>query len=166
MYGLLEQQKLRQALGRYATGVAMITVQEAGHTLGLTVNSFTSVSLDPPLVSWCIRKSSGRVAPFVRPGLHTISILSRQHEAECRRIAAEGMHRLTGIPLDDMESGPPAITGALAVFECRQSRLYDTGDHFLVLGEVLRAGAGPERSAPLIFFNGKFTEIPAARAQE
>ena len=153
-----ELANLRSALGCYATGVAIVTVTDGGEAKGLAVNSFTSVSLDPPLVSWCIRKDSGRLLAFIESTAHTISILSRQHETCCRHIAGQGTHSLAGVPLQDTEVGPPAVAGALAFLECRTAAIHDAGDHLLVLSEVMRWSANPVGD-PLIFFQGRFAEI-------
>ncbi len=155
--------ELRAALGRYATGVAVVAVMDEGQAKGLVVNSFTSVSLDPPLVSWCIQRNSGRLFPFLKEDRHTISVLSRQHETFCRQVAGRDGHRLTGAALQETELGTPVVAGALAIFECRKAAVHDAGDHILILSSVERwsFAAGGE---PLIFFMGRFSEIASARS--
>jgi flavin reductase (DIM6/NTAB) family NADH-FMN oxidoreductase RutF len=156
--GTAGNSQLRAAFGCYATGVAIVTIVDAGQAKGLAVNSFTSVSLNPPLVSWCIRKKSGRVLPFLETDGHTISVLSRQHESCCRELAGQGTHSLAGVALEETENGPPAVAHALAVFECRKAAVHNAGDHFLVLSEVLR-WSSQDAGAPLIFYKGRYADI-------
>lgn len=155
--------ELRAALGRYATGVAVVTVMDKGQAKGLVVNSFTSVSLDPPLVSWCIQRNSARLLPFLEEERHTISILSRQHESFCRQVAGRGGHSLTDAALQETEIGTPVVTGALAIFECRKAAAHDAGDHILMLSSVQRWSFAAHGD-PLIFFMGRFAEIADTRS--
>src|ERR1700679_1616872 len=116
----------REALGWFPTGIAVMTAAplagagaqtrlEASH-IGITVNSFTSVSLDPPLVLWCIDRRSRRHDPFVAAPGFTVSILSAGHRAVSARLAGAGEHSLEGLALLETELGPPALADCLAVF--------------------------------------------------
>jgi 4-hydroxyphenylacetate 3-hydroxylase, reductase component len=146
----------RQALGTFPTGVAVVTAASAaGDPVGITVNSFTSVSLDPPLVLWCIDRKSDRFGPFTEAACHTISVLGTAHESVSARLARQGAHNLEGIELIATECGPPALADALAVFECERHALHDAGDHAILIGRVLRF-ARREAGAPLVFFQGKY----------
>src|SRR6201996_9828202 len=109
----------REALGCFPTGTAVMTVAaaEASH-IGITVNSFTSVSLDPPLVLWCIDRRSRRYPAFAQAPGFTVSILASDHKAVSSKLATAGEHTLDGIDLTPTELGPPALPEALAVFEC------------------------------------------------
>src|ERR1700744_1085290 len=146
----------RQALGCFPTGVAVVTASVSGgeHT-GITVNSFTSVSLDPPLVLWCIDRKSNRFAAFTTAKHYTISLLGTSHESVSSRLAKQGAHDLDGIDLLETESGPPALAAALALFECEAEAVHQGGDHAILVGRVVRfaRGAGGE---PLVFFKGKY----------
>src|SRR5215469_12717126 len=121
----------RQALGAFPTGVAVVTAGE-GKPMGITVNSFTSVSLDPPLVLWCIDKKSDRFHIFSRARTFTISVLGTEHEAVSARLAHQGAHNLEGIELLQTELGPPALGDALAWFECEKEAVHEGGDHLIL----------------------------------
>src|ERR1700733_1736454 len=109
----------RQALGSFPTGVAVVTAAAPErHPQGITVNSFTSVSLDPPLVLWCLDRKSDRYHTFTKAHGYTISVLGTAHESVSARLAKQGAHHLDGIELLPTELGPPALADALAIFEC------------------------------------------------
>lgn len=146
----------RQALGSFPTGVAVITaLSSAGTAMGITVNSFTSVSLEPPMVLWCLDKKSDRYAVFAQAKGFTISVLGTAHEEVSSRLAKPGSHSLHDIPLLDTELGPPALADALAFFECTSEAVYEGGDHGIILGRVLRF-ARRDAGAPLVFFRGRY----------
>lgn len=152
----------RQALGAFPTGVAVITaVAQQGHPIGITVNSFTSVSLDPPMVLWCLDKRSDRYAIFTTTDRFTISVLGTAHEDVSSRLAKPGSHRLDGIELIPTELGPPALADALAYFECMAEAAYEGGDHAILLGRVQRF-ARREAGAPLVFFRGRYGALAEA----
>jgi 4-hydroxyphenylacetate 3-hydroxylase, reductase component len=146
----------RQALGTFPTGVAVVTAARAGgHPMGITVNSFTSVSLNPPLVLWCLDRKSDRFAILCEARHHTISVLGTAHEDVSARLAKQGAHHLDGIELIATKLGPPALADALAVFECEREAVHDGGDHAILIGRVLRF-ARREAGAPLVFFQGRY----------
>jgi len=151
----------RDALGCFPTGVAVITAHIADrHPMGITVNSFTSVSLEPPLILWCVDRRSQRFETFANAGYFTVSILDATHEAVSCRLARPGEHRLDGIPLAATKFGAPALADALAVFECRREAMYDGGDHAVLLGRVMHF-TRRHSGAPLIFFRGRYLSPPA-----
>ncbi|MBS0472060.1 MAG: flavin reductase family protein [Proteobacteria bacterium] len=146
----------RSALGSFPTGVAVITTQaSAERHLGITVNSFASVSLDPPLVLWCMDKKSDRHHVFTNATCYTVSILGTDHQEVSSRLAKQGSHSLEGIALRDTDLGPPALEDALAVFECEAETIHDAGDHTILIGRVIRF-ARQEHGAPLVFFRGRY----------
>ncbi|HEY2071551.1 MAG TPA: flavin reductase family protein [Rhizomicrobium sp.] len=151
-----DSRAFRRALGAFPTGVAVVTaLAEGGGVMGITVNSFTSVSLDPPLVLWCLDRKSDRFRTFVEARHHTISILGTAHEEVSSRLARQGAHSLDGIPLLDTTAGPPALEDALAIFECERHAVHEAGDHAILIGQVLRF-ARREAGAPLVFFQGRY----------
>jgi flavin reductase (DIM6/NTAB) family NADH-FMN oxidoreductase RutF len=146
----------RQALGVFPTGVAVITTQSVERSpMGITVNSFSSASLTPPMVLWCISRSSDRFDAFTSARGYTVSILGTAHEAVSTRLAKQGAHSLAGIELIETPSGAPALADALAVFECESEAVHDAGDHAILLGRVI-AFTRRERGAPLVFFRGRY----------
>ena len=150
-----DSRALRDALSTFPTGVAVVTAAGADSHVGITVNSFVSVSLDPPLVLWCIDKDSERYEAFTKAKSYTVSILGTVHQAISMQLARGGAHQLKGVPLLPTESGPPALADALAVFECDVHKVYDGGDHAILVGRVLRF-ARRDAGAPLVFFRGKY----------
>ncbi len=152
----------RQALGSYPTGVAVITaVPPERHPMGITVNSFTSVSLDPPMVLWCLDNKSDRYDTFSKAAGYTISVLGTAHEEVSSRLARQGAHSLDGIELIETELGPPALADALSIFECASDAIHLAGDHAVLIGRVLRF-ARREASAPLVFFRGRYGALAPA----
>src|ERR1700742_5003299 len=119
-----DSRAFRDALGNFPTGVAVITALGGQTHIGITVNSFTSVSLDPPLVLWCMDKRSQRHDAFVAAPGFTISLLGSVHREVSSRLARPGEHSLEGLALKPTELGPPGLTDSLAIFECaRESTL-------------------------------------------
>jgi flavin reductase (DIM6/NTAB) family NADH-FMN oxidoreductase RutF len=163
----LDAKAFRDALGNFPTGIAVMTaaplatasnsqdVAEASH-IGITVNSFTSVSLDPPLVLWCIDRRSRRYPSFVGAPGFTVSILASGHKAVSARLAGAGEHSLDGIALTPTELGPPALADSLAVFECALESVQDAGDHAILIGRVLRFRCNDAAGAPLVYFRGRY----------
>src|SRR6201986_1578700 len=108
-----DSKAFRNALGAFPTGVAVVTASGAGSHMGITVNSFTSVSLDPPLVLWCIDRRSRRYPAFAAAAGFTVSVLASGHKAVSARLATAGEHTLEDIELVPTELGPPALKDAL-----------------------------------------------------
>lgn len=156
----MDSRAFRDALGSFPTGVAVVTAghaDQAAH-IGITVNSFTSVSLDPPLVLWCMDRRSYRHEVFARAAGFTVSVLGTGHKDVSARLARPGEHSLEGIALLPTESGPPALADSLAVFECTTEQKLDAGDHTILVGRVLRFSR-PSESAPLVFFRGRYSAL-------
>jgi len=155
-----DSRALRDALGLYPTGVAVVTAATGGEAshIGITVNSFTSVSLDPPLVLWCIDRRSRRHDAFVAAPGFTVSLLAAGHRAVSARLAGAGEHSLDGLKLLETELGPPALADCLAAFECAREKVADGGDHSVLIGRVLRFHR-PQEGAPLVFFRGRYSAL-------
>src|SRR3954465_12771513 len=154
-------QEFRAALGMFATGVTIVTARTAdGGVIGLTANSFNSVSLDPPLVLWSLAQGAGSL-PVFRAGSHyAINILAKSQKALAERFAMKGAGRWNGVEFVDGIGGAPLLQGAAATFECFNRSRYEEGDHVIFVGEVercsWRAGA-----SPLLFHGGRYyTEHP------
>jgi len=158
-----DSKAFREALGAFPTGIAVMTAsfEEVSH-IGITVNSFTSVSLDPPLVLWCIDRRSRRYPHFAQAAGFTVSILASGHRDVSKRLAQAGEHSLEGIALIPTELGPPALADSLAVFECARESVQDAGDHAILIGRVLRFARHDGAGAPLVYFRGRY----GALAQE
>jgi flavin reductase (DIM6/NTAB) family NADH-FMN oxidoreductase RutF len=156
----LDIRAFRDALGCYPTGVAVVTATSEGEAshIGITVNSFASVSLDPPLVLWAIDRRSRRHDPFVAAPGFTVSILSAQHRDVSARLAGAGEHSLDGLNLLPTVLGPPALADSLAVFECSREQVVAGGDHSVLIGRVLRFRR-LENGAPLVYHQGRYSAL-------
>ena len=141
----------REALARFATGVAFVTAAPAGETFGLIVNTLTSVSLEPPLVSFSPARSSLTWTRMRRAGRFGVSVLGRQHEGFASRATAPGADRVAGLDLKLGPGGVPLLTDALATLECEIVAEHPTGDHWIVVGQVDVLQVSPIKD-PLIFF--------------
>jgi flavin reductase (DIM6/NTAB) family NADH-FMN oxidoreductase RutF len=151
----------RAALGTFATGVTIVTARTAeGERIGLTANSFNSVSLDPPLVLWSLSRSAGSMPVFAAGSHYAINILSAGQHALAERFASKTIDRFAGVAWREGGSGAPLLEGAAAVFECFNRSRYEEGDHVIFVGEVERCSVS-NGATPLIFHGGRyFTELP------
>jgi len=154
----MDSRAFRNALGCFPTGVAVVTAAGSDSHFGITVNSFTSVSLDPPLLLWCMDRRSRRHDVFAKALGFTVSILGTDHKEVSSRLARPGEHSLDDIALIETELGPPALANSLAVFECAVEKMVEAGDHTILLGRVLRFSC-PSASAPLVYFRGKYSAL-------
>ena len=146
----------RAALGQFATGVTIVTARDGEDRLvGLTANSFNSVSLTPPLVLWSLARRSTSMPGFLSAQHYAINVLAADQRPLAERFARKGIDRFDGAPWHPGLTGAPVIDGAVAVFECTHRRQYDEGDHVIFVGQVehcrRRVGAGP-----LVFHGGRF----------
>jgi flavin reductase (DIM6/NTAB) family NADH-FMN oxidoreductase RutF len=148
----------RDALGRFATGVAFVTAAPGGEPAGLIVNSLTSVSLEPPLVSFCPSRSSLTWSRMRRARRLGVSVLGRQHERFARRATAAGADRFAGLEWELGRGGVPLLTDALASLECEIVAEHPTGDHWIVVGQVHKLCVSPSAD-PLAFFAGAFVGL-------
>jgi flavin reductase (DIM6/NTAB) family NADH-FMN oxidoreductase RutF len=151
----------RAALGLFATGVTIVTARAAnGAPVGLTANSFNSVSLTPPLVLWSLRSAAGSMPAFARGSHYAIHILAAEQLELAKRFATRDIDRFAGLATEEGAGGVPLIAGCAAVFECANRSQYEEGDHVIFVGEVERC-SHREGSQPLIFHGGRyFTELP------
>ena len=153
--GAFDEARYRQVLGHFATGVTVVTASAGGEPVGLAVNSFTSVSLDPPLVAICIATVSSTWPRVREAGAFCVNILSEDQEAVCRVFAAHGPKRFTGIGFEPARSGAPILAGVLAWIDCTIEAEYPGGDHIIVAGRVRDLGVAREYR-PLVFYRGGY----------
>jgi flavin reductase (DIM6/NTAB) family NADH-FMN oxidoreductase RutF len=151
----------RAALGMFATGVTIVTARRPdGSLVGLTANSFNSVSLDPPLVLWSLSRNAGSMPVFERGSHYAINILAAEQHVLAERFASKTADRFADVPFREGAGGAPVLEGAAAVFECFNRSQYEEGDHVIFVGEVERCTWRPGLP-PLIFHGGRyFTELP------
>ena len=145
----------RDALGRFATGVAFVTAAPDGKPVGLIVNSLTSVSLAPPLVSFCPSRSSLTWSRMRRAGRFGVNVLGRQHERFALRATAAGADRFAGIVWERGRGGVPLLTDTLVSLECEIVAEHPAGDHWIIVGRVDELRIPPIKD-PLVFFAGEF----------
>ncbi|MGW5685901.1 flavin reductase family protein [Nonomuraea sp. NPDC003754] len=148
---------LRDAFGQFATGVAVVTTAAGGQRAGVTVNSFTSVSLDPPLVLWCLSDRAPSAPLFLRAGRFAVNVLAAGQGELSRRFAAPAPDKFAGVDL--LDHPLPMLAGTLAGFACRTVHTFSGGDHHIFVGEVERyQRAGGD---PLVFHSGRYRELAA-----
>ena len=156
--GGAESAALRSALGRFATGVTLATCLDAsGAAVGLTVNSFGALSLEPPLVQWSLRCESPSLPAFQAAEHFAINVLTEAHLELSRRFAAPHVDRFQHGRWHPGRHGCPVFAGALAVFECARRSVERHGDHVLIIGEVLHHTA--HSGAPLLFHASRYRRM-------
>ncbi|MDK2760985.1 MAG: flavin reductase [Sphingopyxis sp.] len=150
---------LRDAMGCFATGVTIVTALDpAGAPVGLTANSFTSVSLDPPLLLVCIANSGG-TAPMLREAAHFgVNVLQIGQQPASNRFATRGEDRFANLPWAPGQTGVPLLGSSLVSFECEREAVHEAGDHYILVGRVVRAQFEPHRD-PLLYFRGKYRRL-------
>lgn len=145
----------RRALGGFATGVAVITTADGdGGAIGITVNSFTSVSLEPPLVLWCLDDASDRRDPFVTTERFAVNILGADDAALSDRFAKGEEFRLSPAELDPAACDPPRLRHALSRLACSVRERIQLGDHLVLIGEVTGFDTG--EGDGLLYFRGRY----------
>jgi len=149
-------QEFRSALGMFATGVTIVTARTAsGELVGLTANSFNSVSLNPPLVLWSLARAAGSM-PALSTGSHyAINILAADQKALAERFATKGADRWASVDFTEGVAGAPVLAGAAATFECFNRSRYEEGDHVIFVGEVEHCQHAVGAS-PLLYHGGRF----------
>lgn len=157
--------EFRRALGNFATGVCVVTCRIGERTHGITVNTLTSVSLDPPLVLICVDQKAIAHTLIPEAEYFAVNVLSeRQRELSdyfAYRLALDPVHELKDVPHHAGTTGAPLVDGALTHLECRLAARYPGGDHTIFLAEVLRVEVIAE-DAPLLFHRGKYPTLEKA----
>lgn len=145
----------RRSLGHFATGVVVVTTGSGGDRTGVTVNSFSSVSLDPPLILWSIGKSSRSYEIFRSSGKFAINVLASDQIAISRQFSSNVDDKFAGISITESAGGSPFLDGALAQFDCVATASIDAGDHTILVGQVVEFLT--YEGAPLLFSQGKYS---------
>ncbi len=153
---------LRNALGRFATGIAIVTaIDPDGHPIGLTVNSFSAVSLNPALVLWCLDNSSHNLEAFRKASHHAINILSVDQQDMSNRFATWPTDRFAALPWQAGAGGAPLLPDCCATFEVANETTHQSGDHLIFIGRVERFTETPTL-APLLFHAGQYRKLADA----
>ena len=154
----LSPDELRQALGRFVTGVTIVTCRdEHGEAVGLTANSFNALSLDPPLVLWSLRQASSTIAAFTTASHFAVNVLAAGQVDLSRRFARPSSAKFDAGEWTDGQGGAPLLAGCVAVFECRRRSHHVAGDHVLYIGEVERIGGTAD--VPLVYHAGQYRTL-------
>lgn len=153
--------EFRASLAMFATGVTIVTARTpSGELIGLTANSFNSVSLTPPLVLWSLSQAASSMAAFSAGSHYAINILAADQKELAERFASKRVDRWDGVVFADGVAGAPLLAGAAASFECFNRSRYQEGDHVIFVGEVERC-SHREGASPLLYHGGRFyTEHP------
>ena len=155
----LDKRAFRDALGAFATGITVISCRSpGGDPNGVTVNSFSSLSLDPPLVLFCLGRDAVSWPAFTSARHFAVNVLSRAQEALSNRFADPAGASWEGVVHETWETGCPILAGAAASFECECRHRYDGGDHVIVVGEVKRMAFDASRQ-PLIYWRGRYAGL-------
>ena len=150
---------LRDALGCFATGVTVVTCTDSnGNPVGLTANSFTSVSLDPPLLLVCIAKSAASAEALIGAGHFAVNVLQTEQQPASIRFATRHEDRFGPNDWSPGEYGAPVLECSLGVFECAAHAVHDGGDHHLLLGRVVKARFD-DGLDPLLYFRGSYRRL-------
>ena len=153
-----DSREYRHALGRFATGITIVSARDAsGKPIGLTVNSFNSVSLDPPLIVWSLARHSPHRPAFEGCSHFAVNVLAHDQEWLSRQFAARDIDRFAGVAFRYGAGGAPLIEGCCAWFECRNQAQYPGGDHVVFLGRVERYAR--REVAPLVYHGGRFHQL-------
>jgi flavin reductase (DIM6/NTAB) family NADH-FMN oxidoreductase RutF len=151
----LDRFDLRKALGNFGTGVTIVTTRSTDNRMvGVTVNSFSSVSLDPPIVLWSLQKTSPNLAAFDMCGRFVINVLACAQIDLSRRFASQIPDKFHGVPHQLGIDGLPVLDGRAACFECRTVQRHDVGDHVLYLGQV--ESYQHREHAALMYLQGRY----------
>lgn len=157
-----DRHALRAALGRFATGVAiMTTLAPDGQPVGLTANSFASVSLDPPLVLWSLSRTTPSFVPFEAASRFAVNVLTAAQIGLAERFARRGIDKFEGVHWRPGLAGLPLIDGAMAQFECALEARHEGGDHVIYVGRVERFRHGD--GLPLLFVCGRWETLQHER---
>lgn len=155
----LDPDSFRSVLGRFASGITVITSIDAeGRDVGMTASAFSSVSLQPPLIQVCVDRAASMFDALLHAERFGVSVLAAEQEALSRRFAAvDSSHRFDGIGYSRGDNGVVLLDDALAHIECRMASKMEAGDHMIFIGEVERANARDAR--PLLYYRGGYAQL-------
>ena len=154
----ISKDEFRAALGRFASGVTVVTVRDSnGNQHGITVSAFCSVSLEPPLILVCIDKSAGSSRAFKKDEFFAVHILREGQQHYSDRFASYLPDKFSGLEVAETADGLLLLKDALAILECRLVGAYDGGDHTIFVGQVENSYISDDK--PLIYFHGSYRQI-------
>jgi flavin reductase (DIM6/NTAB) family NADH-FMN oxidoreductase RutF len=154
-----EARELRAAMSHFCSGVVVVTGVHEGHPVGLTAQSFVSLSLDPPLVAFCPARSSRSWPKLRDTGHYCINILGADQRATCEMFARSGGDKFSALEWRPGQTGAPVIENVLGIIECRLDAEHAAGDHTIAVGHVLHLEIFDARRGPLLFFRGGYGDF-------
>lgn len=159
-----DPENTRSAFAKFATGVCIVTASDNGNPIGMTVSSFNSVSLDPPLVLWSVGKHAPEYDAFCKMQHYAIHILGKNQVGLSNRFATPGSDKFEGLHYQYSEQGVPLIAGALACFHCQSQHNYPAGDHNILVGAVSSVDqcSAEDKASPLLYFASTYRQIGGA----
>ncbi len=158
-----DSRDFRRTLGQFPTGVTVITARNPeGEPVGVTANSFNSVSVDPPLVLWSVDRTALSAKAFEQAEYFAINVLSIEQVEMSNRFASKSDNKFAGVNFQNGIGESPLLNDCAAQFQCKTWQLYDGGDHIIVVGEVLKY-ARNEDVSPLVFSQGAYAEVSALK---
>ncbi|BAL24182.1 flavin reductase family protein [Azoarcus sp. KH32C] len=161
---MIDPRQFRDALGHFATGVTVVTTIDAeGQPVGVTVNSFSSLSLDPPLILWSLAKKSYSLAAFEAHPAFAVHVLASDQQHLSDRFARAGTDKFAGLTPGEGFAGVPVLDGCAAAFQCSTEFRYDGGDHLILVGRVQRFTT--RERPPLLFYRGRYATPETEAAQ-
>ena len=150
---------LRDALGCFATGVTVVTcLDKRGRPIGLTANSFTALSLDPPLLLVCVSKAAASASPLSEAEHFAVNVLQTEQQPASITFSTRVEDRFGCTDWTEGEHAAPVLMESLSVFECRRHAVHDGGDHLILVGEVVKATFEPGLD-PLLYFRGRYRRL-------
>ena len=154
----IDPKKFRNTVGCFATGVTVITTTDSlGKPVGLTANSFTSLSLDPPMVLFCLDRKVASFQAFSEGGEFAVNILSEDQKDISNRFATTGDDKWNDFDFITWEGSSPIIPGSLANLECKAADIFEGGDHIILTGEVIRMSVSD--GSPLLYWKGGYAQL-------
>lgn len=157
--GVHDARALRNAFGCFTTGVTVVTtIGLDGGRVGLTANSFTSVSLDPPLALICVDLKSASLPALDAAGRFAVNVLHAEHQALARQFVQKDVDRFIGVETETWRTGVPILPGCMANFECETHQAFDAGDHRVYVGRVVKLRYDPDHE-PLVYLQGRFRRV-------
>ena len=156
----IDPRELRNAMGCFATGVTIITtVDENGAPIGITANSFTSLSLDPPLVLFCLDLKSNSFEAFHKNRHFAVNVLREDQEDLSSHFAKSSVDKWNGVEFETWDTGCPVFEGCIANMECDVESVFEGGDHVIIVGGVKRMRYEDAECKPLLFYRGRYGQI-------
>jgi 3-hydroxy-9,10-secoandrosta-1,3,5(10)-triene-9,17-dione monooxygenase reductase component len=158
----IDPRTFRSVLGRFCTGITIIATVDDGNPVGFACQSFSALSLDPPLIMFCPGAKSRSWAAIERTGHFCVNVLAEEQQSLCARFGSPEPDKFAGVDWSPTDLGSPALGGALAHIDCTVERTADGGDHVIVIGRV-HAMTDTSGGRPLLFYRGQYTAVEPGR---